>query len=206
MALFLETTMNSSAAIPGYTYGTAAVAESPLGLAELAILKQTLLFTEDDVRFLRMAGTVLEPQVEAILDVWYGFVAAHPHLVAYFSSNQGAVNPDYLARVRSRFAQWIRDTTQREYDQTWLNYQMEIGLRHHTEKKNQTDGVADAPTIIPLRYMIGFIVPITITIKEFLKAGGHRVDEVEQMYTAWFKAVVLHVTLWLQPYAQPGEF
>ncbi len=176
-----------AASIPGYTYGSAAVAESPFSLDELAILKQTLLFSEDDVRFLRMAGTVLAPQVDAILDVWYGFVAAHPHLVAYFSTNHGAVIPDYLARVRARFAQWIRDTTQREYDQTWLNYQMEIGLRHHTEKKNQTDGVTDAPVIIPVRYMVGFIVPITLTIKEFLKAGGHSPDEVEQMYAAWLR-------------------
>ncbi|WP_110514428.1 protoglobin domain-containing protein [Herpetosiphon llansteffanensis] len=198
--------MPSTASIPGYTYGSAEVAESPFHLADLAILKQTLLFTEADVHYLRMAGTVLEPQVEAILDVWYGFVGAHPHLVAYFSTTQGVAIPDYLARVRARFAQWIRDTTQREYDQTWLNYQMEIGLRHHTEKKNHTDAAAGAPPIIPLRYMVGFIVPITITIKEFLKAGGHSPEEVEQMYAAWFKAVVLHVTLWLQPYAQPGEF
>ncbi|MFD3164048.1 protoglobin domain-containing protein [Herpetosiphon sp. NSE202] len=198
--------MPSTASIPGYTYGSAELAESPFRLDDLAILKQTLLFTEADVTYLRMAGTVLEPQVEAILDVWYGFVGAHPHLVAYFSTTQGTVLPDYLARVRARFAQWIRDTTQREYDQTWLNYQMEIGLRHHTEKKNHTDAAAGAPTIIPLRYMVAFIVPITITIKEFLKAGGHSPEEVEQMYAAWFKAVVLHVTLWLQPYAQPGEF
>jgi hypothetical protein len=196
----------STTAVPGYTYGTNEVAKSPLSAEEFEALKQTVLFTEEDVRYLRMAGEVLEDQIENVLDLWYGFVGAHPHLVAYFSTTDGDVIEEYLARVRVRFAQWIRDTTQRDYDQQWLDYQMEIGFRHHTAKKNQTDGVVNSPSIIPLRYMVAFIAPITLTIKGFLSKGGHSAEDVEKMYAAWFKSVTLQTTLWVQPYANHGEF
>ena len=42
--------------------------------------------------------------MEQILDVWYGFVAANPHLVSAFSSrHDGAPLADYLGAVRKRF-------------------------------------------------------------------------------------------------------
>ena len=64
--------------IPGYTYGTDAVSRSPVSLDELGLLQATLLLGEDDRAALRRSGDVLAPQVEAILDVWYGFVGANP--------------------------------------------------------------------------------------------------------------------------------
>lgn len=191
--------------ISGYSYGQANLATSPIDLAALDLLNQSVLFTDDDARYLRMAGDVLADQVDAVLDVWYGFVAAHPHLVAYFSTPEGTVLPDYLARVRGRFGQWILDTTNRPYDQDWLNYQFEIGLRHHSTKKNATDN-ADSVDIIPLRYLVAFIYPITATIKPFLANKNHSADDVEKMYQAWFKSVVLHVILWSYPYINAGEF
>jgi hypothetical protein len=107
--------------------------------------------------------------------------------------------------VRERFKQWILDTCRRPYDQEWLDYQHEIALRHTRAKKNQTDD-ARAPEHIPLRYMIAFIYPITATIKSFLANKGHGSEEVENMYGAWFKSVVLQVTLWSYPYAKEGDF
>jgi hypothetical protein len=67
--------------IPGYTYGTAAVPRSPITPAELELMKKAVLFTADDEKALRMSKEVLADQTDAILDVWYGFVASHPHLV-----------------------------------------------------------------------------------------------------------------------------
>lgn len=198
--------MNGTTAIHGYTYATNLVATSPLSDEEFALLKQTVLLGDEDTHYLRLAGEVLEDQVDDVLDVWYGFVGAHPHLLAYFSTSGGEAIGSYLAQVRARFAQWIRDTTGRDYDRAWLDYQMEIGLRHHTAKKNRTDNVVDAPTIIPMRYIIAFIAPITLTMKGFLANRGHTAEEVEKMYAAWFKAVVLQVVLWVQPYARDGEF
>lgn len=191
--------------IPGYTYGTPATASSPLSLDDLALLQQTVLWTDEDARYLRMAGEVLDDQVEDVLDLWYAFVGSHPHLLYYFQSPDGQPIGAYLDRVRLRFAQWIRDTCRRPYDQAWLDYQMEIGLRHHRARKNQTDQVESAP-IIPLRYLIAFIVPITATIKHFLANKGHAPEEVEKMHQAWFKSIVLQVTLWSYPYAHEGDF
>src|SRR2546427_6110110 len=129
----------SHTAIPGYTYGTSAVPHSPLGLEDFERLKQSVLFSDEDSKYLRLSYEVLKDQVEDVLDVWYGFVASHPFLLYYFTDGQGHANTDYLAGVRKRFGQWILDTCNRPYDQAWLNYQQEIGLRHERGKKKQTD-------------------------------------------------------------------
>jgi len=192
--------------IPGYGFGAPGTAESPLSLEELGLLKRTVLFGEEDERYLRMAGEVLAGQAEDILDVWYGFVASHPHLIYYFSDGGERPNAEYLGRVRERFKQWILDTTGRPYDRDWLDYQYEIALRHTRAKKNETDGAHGTPEHIGLRYMVAFIYPITATVRPFLERGGHAADEVEKMHQAWFKSVVLQVALWSQPYAREGDF
>ena len=191
--------------IPGYTYGTSQVAPSPLTLEDLDNLKKAVLFTEEDERYLRMAGEVLADQIEEVRDVWYGFVGSHPHLVYYFTDGKGNANAEYLAAVRKRFGQWILDTCNRPYDKDWLNYAHEIGLRHHRTKKNQTDGVNSVP-VVNYRYMVAFIYPITATIKPFLAKKGHSAEEVEKMHQAWFKSVVLQVALWSAPYVRGEDF
>lgn len=170
------------------------------------LLERTVLFGEEDERYLRMAGDVLEDQVEDVLDVWYGFVGSHPHLVRYFSDAEGEPDTDYLGRVRARFGRWILDTCRRPYDQEWLDYQQEIALRHTRDKKNVTDGSRDTPGHIGLRYIIAFVYPITATIRPFLAAGGNSAEEVDRMHQAWFKSVVLQAALWSQPYAKEGDF
>jgi Protoglobin len=191
--------------IPGYTYGTDAVPRSPVSLDELQLLQATLLLGEEDRAALRRSGDVLAPQVEAILDVWYGFVGANPHLLAAFTGPDGQPNQTYLAAVRRRFGRWILDTARAEFDQVWLDYQHEIGVRHTRRGKNQTDSVQAADQI-PLRYVLALLIPITSTLKPFLAEGGASPDEVEAMYQAWVKAVLLQVILWSQPYVQAGEF
>jgi len=187
--------------IKGYTYGQAA--ESPVSLADLNLLQKTVFFTEEDVKNLQLAGEVLKDQTNEILDVWYGFVGSHQHLVKYFSEG-GVPNPDYLGAVRQRFKQWILDLCNKPYDQTWLNYQHEIALRHLV-KKNVTDGV-DAEPFVNYRYMIAFIYPITVTIRGFLANGGHDQQIVDAMFNAWFKAIVLSTILWTYPYVKDQKF
>jgi hypothetical protein len=191
--------------IPGYTYGTDAVPRSPVSLDELQLLQATLLLGEEDRAALRRSGDVLAPRVEAILDVWYGFVGANPHLLAAFAGPDGQPNQVYLAAVRRRFGRWILDTARAEFDQAWLDYQHEIGVRHTRRGKNQTDGVQAADQI-PLRYVLALLIPITSTLKPFLAEGGGSPDEVEALYQAWVKAVLLQVILWSQPYVREGEF
>lgn len=192
--------------IPGYTLGTKAVARSPIALEDFEKMKASALFGEEDVRYLRLSHDVVKDQVEAILDVWYGFVGANPHLLASFTSKvDGKPLGDYLGPVRRRFGQWILDTARAEYDQTWLDYQHEIGLRHHRTKKNQTDG-APSTAIVPFRDLFALIFPVTFTLRPFLAKKGHSADEVERMHAAWVKSCLLQVTLWSHPYVKDGDF
>ncbi len=190
--------------IRGYDYGNTTLEQSPVSLQDLHLLKKTLLWSDADEQALHLAGEVLQDQTDAVLDLWYGYVGGNEHLLHYFTKN-GAPNMDYLTAVRARFGQWILDICQKPYDQTWLNYQHEIAKRHHSVKKNKTDGV-DAVPIIHYRYMTAFIYPITATIKTFLAKKGHSVEQVEAMHNAWFKAVTLTVILWTHPYINKGEF
>lgn len=179
---------------------------SPISLSDLELLKQSVLFTEEDVRYLRLSKEVLQNQTEAVLDVWYGFVASHPHLVYYFGNKQtGQPEAAYLAAVRKRFATWILDTAAANYDQNWLDLQHEIGRRHHRTGKNQTDHV-DSVDIIHYRYLPAFIYPITATLKPFLANTGRSSEEVENMHAAWVKSVILQVILWSHPYIKEGDF
>lgn len=190
--------------IKGYDYGKTTLAKSPVRLEDLTLLKKTLLWSDDDDRYLKMAGDVLKDKINDVLDLWYGYVVSNEHLVYYFTKD-GQPNADYLNAVRVRFGRWIMDLCAKPYDQDWLNYQHEIALRHHSTKKNKTDGV-DAVPIIHYRYMVAFIYPIAATIKSFLGKKGHPQSDIEGMHNAWFKAVTLTVILWTYPYINKGEF
>lgn len=192
--------------IPGYTYGNPNLKHSPVTLADLNKLKQTVLFTSEDEKYLQMAGEILIPQTEQILDVWYGFVGSHPFLLNYFTNKgDGKPNPEYLNRVRARFGQWIKDTTSAKYDQAWLDYQYEIGIRHNRSGKNRTDRVASVDQI-NYRYIPAFIVPISLTVEPFLLKGNKEPQEVKKMMAAWNKSITLQATLWSYPYINKGEF
>ena len=191
--------------IPGYTARSGDIARSPVTMAELELMKKTALFSDGDVRMLKLSRGILEDQVEAILDVWYGFVASQPHLLASFSDGGGRPIGDYLSAVRMRFGQWILDTADAEYDQSWLDYQHEIGLRHHRTRKNVTDGV-QAADIIPFRYLLPLAFTITHTLEPFLAKKGHSAEQVTAMHDAWMKSVQLQITLWSYPYVRDGDF
>lgn len=190
----------------GYTYGTSAIAKSPMSLEELKLLQQSLLFGEDDIKYLKMSHDILKDQTSDILDVWYGFVASTPQLV-YFFGNKTTGKPDgeYLAKVRERFAMWILQTAEANYDQKWLDYQYEIGLRHYSTKKNKTDNANSVP-IINYRYIPALTIPVTTTLKPFLAKKGASAEDVDKMYNAWVKSVLLQSILWGQPYMKEGEF
>lgn len=196
----------STAPLAGYTYGTPDVARSPVSLADLALLEMSVGWSPADAEALRKAGAILEDQIEAILDTWLSPVRQAPFLAAYYGTPDGkTIDERYFTVVRARFGQWIRDTCNRPHDQAWLDYQHEIGLRHHRAKKNATDGAATTPHI-PLRYMISAIAPMSLSIRPFLAAKGAAAAEVEAMFVAWTKAVALQAALWSQPYANEGDF
>lgn len=192
--------------IPGYDFGASSVERSPVTLEEFQILRRTVGFDEADERYLRLAGGVLEEQVDGYLDHWYTFTATLPHLGAFSADPESRPLVEYRARARARFRQWILDTCRRPFDQDWLNYQHEIGLRHHRTKKNQTDRATSAPPNISFRYVLAQVYPFSMAARPFLASGGHSADDVEKMHQAWCKAVLLQVILWSHPYVKEGDF
>ncbi len=178
--------------------------KAAITLQEFDHLRKTALLGDEDIRYLKMSHEILKDQTEAILDVWYGFVGANPHLLHYFTFN-GEPSANYLSGVRGRFGQWILATSQANYDQKWLDYQIEIGVRHHRSGKNKTDNVK-AVDHIHFRYLIPLIFPIVHTLKPFLERKGATADEVEKMQQAWLKSVLLQITLWSYPYVKAGDF
>ena len=165
-----------------------------------------MLLSDEDLRYLRMSKAILADQTEAILDVWYGFVASTPELVVFFKNKKtGAPDGAYLNAVRKRFAQWILDTADANYDQAWLDYQYEIGLRHTSPKKNKTDKVDSVPSV-NFRYLSALTIPITTTLKPFLAKKGASAADVEKMHAAWVKSVLMQSILWSYPYVRDGRF
>jgi hypothetical protein len=187
--------------IGGYTYGTAEVATSPVTMRELDDLKVSVGFTEEDQRYLRLAGEVLAGQTRPIVLHWRsGIIAGIPNLARHSRTPEDDAIPEYLEKSNLRFEQWILDTCLRPYDQDWINYQAEIALRHTSLKKNQTDGVRSTP-YVPLRDIIAFIAVINETIKPYLAAKGHSAEEVDRMHRAWCKSLQLQAALWARPYS-----
>jgi hypothetical protein len=186
--------------IPGYTYGNAAVAKSPISMAQFDELKTSAGFTEEDQRFLQIAGEVLSGQTRQIVALWRSqIIASIPHLARHSRSPDRKPLPEYLAQSNLRFEQWILDTCLRPYDQDWLNYQHEIAMRHTAAKKITTDGVRSTPCV-PFGDIIAFVAVMNETIKPYLTAKGHLLEQVERMHKAWCKSIQLQLALWAKPY------
>jgi len=189
--------------IPGYTYG--AVGRSPISMDAFDRMKRAALFGPDDEKALQTSYDIVSKHADEILDGWYGFIASQPQLLATFSNpRNGKPDQHYLDAVRERFRVWIFDTAKANYDQNWLDYQHEIGLRHR-DKKNQTDQV-EVMSVVPFRYLFPLVYPVTATLKPFLERGGHSKEDVERMHGAWVKSVLLQLTLWSYPYIDPTSY
>jgi hypothetical protein len=187
--------------IAGYDYGR--VARSPVTLDDLHRLEQTMGFGEADRRALLEAGEILGPQAEAMVDGWRTIIGAHEHLARWFFGPDGKPDDAYKASVKRRFVRWVVDLCSRPFDQAWLDYQHEIGLRHTPAKKNATDA-AHTAAHVPLRYVLAFSVPVIQSAKERLAQAGISGDRLERMSAAWAKAVILTLTLWSEPYTREG--
>lgn len=195
----------STVTIPGYRMGDPSLPPGALDVAAFERVCTATLFTDEDRQALREAKEIIAPQVEQLLDVWYGFVGSHDFLLAYFSTPEGP-SGDYLARVRARFGQWVLDTLSADHGPEWLAYQAEVG-RRHARGKNETDEAArGTPDAVPFRYVVAFIYPIYATIRDFLAKGARDEEHLERMHQAWLKAVILNVAVWSQAYVDPDLY
>jgi hypothetical protein len=191
--------------MPGYSYGAAEVATSPVSMLDLESLKISAGFTKEDQHFLQLAGEVLTNQTRQIVEHWRSNIIARiPNLARHSRTPQGDPIPEYLAASNLRFEQWILDTCLRPYDQDWINYQQEIALRHTSSKKNKVDGV-QSTSYVPLRDIIAFTAVMNETIKPYLGAKGNSVEEVDKMHRAWCKSIQMQLALWVGPYTDSGQ-
>jgi hypothetical protein len=188
--------------IPGYSFGSAEGAQSPLSQEDLLHLEQTLGWTSEDDQRLRKHAELFRSQAEQMIDSWRSVIARQPHLSQWFAGPDGKPDEEYKARVKRRFVQWVVDVATRPHDQAWLNYQEEIGLRHTPAKKNKVDG-GHTPALVPLRYLLAF-VPVVVDVRRFLEDAITDPAELTAVEQAWTKAVHLHVTLWSRPYTREG--
>jgi pimeloyl-ACP methyl ester carboxylesterase len=189
--------------IPGYDYGSAGVAHSPVSPEELRQIEATMGWSEEDAKVLQRHETIFKNNAEHMVDSWRAVIGAQPHLAKWFFGPDGKPDDEYKARVKKRFVQWVLDACFRPRDRAWLDYQEEIGLRHVPEKKNQTDG-AHTPTLVPLRYLIAFGTTVATATRKFFVDAGVQGEELQKLEDAWSKTVQLHITLWSRPYAKEG--
>lgn len=189
----------------GYSYGSADIPKSTVSMEQLQNLKISAGFTEEDARYLRLAGEVLKDRRTQVVAHWRsGIIASIPNLARHSRAPDGQPIPEYLAKSNLRFEQWILDTCLRPYDQDWLNYQQEIAARHTSMKKNKTDGVHSTASV-PLSDVIAFVAVMNETIKPYLAAQGHTAEEVQRMHLAWCKSMQIQLALWLGPYTVAGD-
>lgn len=188
--------------IPGYRMGDPELPGPELDEAAIANLRAALLLGDDDLAALRDAAAIVEPRIEELLDVWYGFVGSHSFLLDAFVTAAGP-DGDYLARVRARFGQWVRDTLAGDFGPAWAAYQEEVG-RRHAAGKNATDAVVGAPDVVPFRHVVALVYPIYATVRPFLAAGARDATHLEAMHQAWLKAVLLNVAVWSRAYVRDG--
>lgn len=187
--------------IPGYDYGRAASAHSPVSMEELHQLEATIGWSDEDAKILQRSSSLFRDNAEDMVDAWRAVIGAQPHLAKWFVGPDGKPDDAYKASVKERFVQWVLDAVFRPHDQAWLDYQEEIGLRHTPAKKNQTDH-RHTPPLVPLRYVLGFITVITIATRKFFTDAGLAGEDLQKLEDAWAKTVLLHVTLWSRPYTQ----
>lgn len=186
--------------VAGYDYGS--VAPSPVSLAELKELEATVGFTEQDRAGLRrIAELIHASDAEALVEGWRKLIGSQPHLARWLFGPDQRPDESYKAAVKPRFVRWVIDLLSRPFDQAWLDYQWEIGLRHTPAKKNSTDH-ADTPSQVPLRYLIAFTAPVLEVMRSRLAAEGLAVDEIDRLHAAWSKAVILSIALWSRPYTR----
>jgi hypothetical protein len=191
--------------IPGYTYGTADAAASPLTLEDLRRLKEAVWLTDDDQAALRDAVEILADQADDMVTAWRARLHDQPWLAGYSGHPDGTPNPQYGAASKPRFDRWILDACTRPLDQDWLNYQHEIGLRHTSAKKTRTDQ-ADSLDQIPMRYLLAFTAVVIATAREYLGARGAAPEQLDRMHAAFTKSVMLHVTVWTRAYVDEEKW
>jgi hypothetical protein len=186
----------SAAELPGYDYG--AVARSPVAWDEFEDLKRVVGFTDRDQQLLLRAGELIGPRLEELMGHWFGQLGPWVH--ATFS---GPDMERYSGTAGARFARGVLDGFTRTYDQEWLDYQHEVGLRHSRDKKNRTDRVDSVP-VVPFRQLVASVKVVSEIPDQFLE--GVSSTEAAGIRAAWSRSLLLQVALWSRSYVAAEDW
>jgi hypothetical protein len=78
---------------------------------------------------------VIADHAEELVDGWRAIIGSHDFLSQWFFAPDKKPDERYKAAVKKRFVCWVVDLVTRSFDQAWLDYQQEIGLRSRGEAK-----------------------------------------------------------------------
>lgn len=163
--------------------------------SELELLKQIVLFTEVDAQALRRIGAVLAEQTDDYLEVLLGLLASSPCLQAALTGRSGQLPAETLNAARIAFRRWVLDTCYHPYDRDWMRRLYELA------------GPGSEPVFRPgFRCINTFIIPLTVTLRPFLGAGGFTPEEQEILQQAWSKSLLLQATLLARGYVRDGTW
>lgn len=193
--------MEGTAEVPGYTFGSAAVGRSPVTPAQWRALLDSLHFSEEDDRAFRRAREILAAREDEAFAHWVGLFG--DVFVSTFARPDGTIDQSYRESVGKRARQWFRSLP-KAGTQEWLDYQHEIGLRHHRQKKNRTEDVTSVEHV-PGRYLVAFIHHVA-DVRKFLGDAVSDGAEVDRMQSAWSKLMTAQIALWLHPYMPEGDW
>lgn len=166
-------------------------------------IKRMMLFTHEDEQYLTMAGTILAPHAEEILNRWYEGIVSNNYLAHYFTSS-GAPDLDYLNNLRPHFKAWIMTLCNRQDSHRWWEFEERIARQLQLRNVPLDDLHPLSP--VYLRYMTTFVFPVSEAGRFFINSAGYNEAEVAAMHQAWFKAVSLSALLWIYPDDRPAPF
>lgn len=166
-------------------------------------IKRMMLFTHEDEQYLTMAGEILAPHAEEILNQWYEDLVSNNYLALYFT-NSGAPDLDYLNSLRPHFKAWITALCNRRDSHRWWEFEERIARQLQLRNVPLDDLHAISP--VYLRYMTTFVFPVSEAGRYFINSAGYSRAEAAAMHQAWFKAVSLSALLWIYPDGQPAPF
>ncbi|WP_212001282.1 protoglobin domain-containing protein [Chitinophaga sp. HK235] len=166
-------------------------------------IKRMMLFTHEDEQYLTLAGEILAPHAEEILNRWYERIVKNNYLAHYFTSS-GAPDLSYLHSIRPHFREWITGLCKRSESSRWWEFEEKIARQLQLRKVPLDDLHPLSPVF--LRYMTTFVFPVSEAGRHFLNDTGYSPEEIEAMHQAWFKAVSLSALLWVYPGGQTAPF
>ena len=190
--------------IKGYIYGKPEVPKAKITMQEFQLLLDSALWTKEDEENRKILGEIIKENMNDILNAIVNYFGSKEYLLYYFKDETGTTTiSEYVNNTVDRLAQWLLDICFRPLDESFINYNYLIGLRHTEIGKGKADNVKTIPHI-PLRYMVTCIFPVTAVLKSFI---AKKIDDpvlVDKLYHTWFKLQVITTALFLIPYTKEG--